>query len=331
MIIMNYITGLAVFLSILLNGNFLWTCMEKRSFTSGGISYDIYSPHKDAKKVLLLAHGMNRAGKNGNELVHFAETLARAGVIVFMPQNKGLENFYMGRPEVNDMRMAIDKMIELFPDKRKGVMTFCLANGVVAAALDGGRREKLDYIVLWGSYADTKDVMMFNLTGRYIVGNNSLYTKPTRAVRSHYVNFLVPAEKKDVRAAIKNGSADRLNREDAAVYNFITNSDYKKYDYYYARLPDSYHVWANEMSVENRIKDIKCNVLFIHSRQDKIIPYYETLKLYGLCGSKHKEIFLPDLFDHFAQLSLKGLSWKELFYINHLFTYYRFVVSLLNV
>jgi alpha-beta hydrolase superfamily lysophospholipase len=328
---MNYIAGFAIFLSILLNGNFPWTRIEKRSFTSGGINYDVYSPAKDAAKVLLLAHGMNKTGKDETEIVHFAETLARAGVIVFVPENKGLADFRIGRQEVNDMRMAIDKMTELFPGKRKGVMTFCYANGVVAAALDGGRREKLDYIVLWGSYADYKDVMMFNLTGYYIVGNNRFYAEPDSSVIGHYIDFLVPEEKKDVRTAMKNGSAAGLSREDTAIYNFFTNRDYRKYDYYYARLPDSYHAWVNEMSVENRIKDIKCNVLFIHSKHDTIIPYYETLKLYDLCGSKHKELFLPDLFEHFDPLNLKGISENELFNVKGFITYYRFIVSLLDI
>jgi len=328
---MNYFTGFAVFLSILLNGNFLWTRIEKRSFTSGGISYDIYSPQKDAKKVLLLAHGMSKAGKNGNELVHFAKTLARAGIIVFVPENRGVADFRLGRSEVNDMRTSIDKMIELFPDKRKGIMTFCYGNGVVVAALDGGRREKLDYIVLWGSYANYKDVMMFNLTGFYIVGNNRLYAEPDDGVRGHYIDFLVPAEKKDVRTAIGNRSAAGLNREDTAIYDFITNRNYRKYDYYYARLPGGYRAWGNEMSVENRIKDIKCNVLFIHSKHDTIIPYYETVKLYGLCGSKHKELFLPDLFEHFDPMNLKGIRADELFNVKGLITYYRFLVSLLNI
>jgi len=55
---------------------------------------------------------------------------------------------------------------------------------------------------------------------------------------------------------------------------------------------------VNRWESLKRIPKVKCPVLFIHGKQDKLIPYQHSQKLYDVCQSQSKVIHLVEHADH---------------------------------
>ena len=300
-----------------------------------GLSYDIYLPAgkiNASGKALMLVHGMVPEGSKSPLLKLVAENIAAiAHIPVMVPDNKGLMASQIGYDEAGEMRLAISEMGKIFPNQRKGIMSFCYANGVVLSALGSERKCPVDFLVLWGSYASFTDATMYSLTGFYRLKDSLLFAETDKDIRDRYFRLrywylpFTPHRREVVEAAVINNDAHGLRGDELPVFEFLRNTNYKHFDPLFKRLPAGCILWQNQMSATQNLSTLNIPVIFVHSRRDVIVPYYETVKLYD---SYHgpKQIFLLDLLEHVNPLKFSNSFMESL---RGIIQYYRFLANLL--
>ncbi len=330
---MNFITAVFLLVAILTNtnppdGRVLISHIDKP-----GLSYDLYIPAgKISKKALLLAHGMVPEGSKSPLLALVAGNLASiAHISVMVPYNKGLMASQIGPNEVDETRLALNEMARIFPDKRKGIMSFCYANGVVLSALHGFEKCPVDFLVLWGSYANLTDATMYSLTGFYRLKDSLLYAEPDQDIRNRYFDqrywylSFEPKRREIVQAAVIKGDPAALRGDELSVYKFLRNNDHKKFNDLFSRLPAGCILWQESMSAAQNLSFLHIPVIFVHSKRDVVVPYHETVKLYDSYRGE-KKIFLLDLLEHVDPLKFSNSFMES---VRGIFEYYRFLVALL--
>jgi hypothetical protein len=368
---MTYLMALLVYLSLLFHVSLLPVRVVKHSVITPAISYDVYMPAGKpggVPRVLMVVHGMTAAAKNEPELVRFAEVMARANFVVFVPEIKGIKRFQLGYDEVAEMSQAIRTMTGLFPEKRKAIMSFCYSNGVAARALEDFPDTTVDTVVFWGSYASLRDMSCYSLTGCYRAGNREIRVPPVAQVSIPFMmqkywidyfprdrqevlrkaleqkgrlriltadernNSAFPAEARHAGFLIDASMPPRLSKTEYTVYRFLKNQDPGKFSAYYNELPPQCRSWIEDMSVEKHVPHLHCNVLFIHSFYDSLIPYNETVRLYDLCKTSRKKMFIPAVFEHFEVIGVGGFIRSNLLAsVRGALLYYQFIVSLLRI
>jgi len=305
--------------------------------------YDVYSSPSKAdkdKKVITIIHGFVETGNRDPDLVKFARLLARHGYIVIVPDIAGLKSFRIGYDETQEVKNALNRMGALYPDNRKGFISYCYANGLAVAALheDKALREKIDFMILWGGYSDLKELTMYNLTGNYRLSNGKLlYAQPNESVRARYldqecwVDYLPHARQKILRNAINTKNARGLNKVEMSVYRFLLNYDWHKFDEYYAALPVQVRDWMNYFSPQNYMDVVNCKVIFIHSYYDTLIPSDATKTLFSMCRSKDRTLIIPSVFQHFDLRFSKYVNYTFAEAMSGTFQYYRFCLALMKI
>ncbi len=329
-------------LSVLFNADYIKKPVIKQVFNEPGISYDLYRPADSSDengKAIFLLHGMIEAGKNDPELVNFAEILSKTGFVVFVPLNKGLSQFQIGHDEVGEARGALQRFNELFPDKRKGVMSFCYSNGVLAAACESDEKllKKVDFFIFWGSYSSLLDMTLFNLAGYYKAGDKLMYSEPDAVVKGHYLAqkyWYLPypsGRRERILKAVIKGDPSGLSAAEIKTFRFLRNIDYIKFDKYYSELPGYCREWVEYMAVDKRIKNIKARTIFIHNYFDSLVPYNESEKLFALSGASDKKIYMPAAFQHFNRISAEAFGRISLVKrLKAFIVYYFFTQSVLS-
>lgn len=335
----NYFLGIVFLISYLFNINPYSANIEKKSYDYEGLKYDIYGPGDNAStgKVLLLVHGLTKDGNKDSELVKMSEIIARNRIIVMVPDFEGIKGSQLGYDEVEDVKKAIEIMARLFTGKRKGVMSFCYSNGIVSSAVASSENIRIDYLISWGSYASLRDQLRYNITGYYKKNNEMMYAKTSEEVRRCYYNQKywyadIPREEAlKIKSALVSGEAGSFSASGDVVYKLLSNRKLADFDVLYDNLPEKTREWIRFMSPENYVDKLKCKTIFIHSYFDSLIPYDETIKLYDKCGSTHKKLFVPYLFEHYEKIELKAfINAGVLKMAGGLMTYYLFVTSLLS-
>jgi hypothetical protein len=331
----NIITSLLLLIAILTNTAPTAGRVSVTRFEKAGLAYDLYLPlgtKKTSNKALLLAHGMVAEGGKSPLLVLVASNLAAVGRIpVMVPDNKGLMASQLGAYEVAEARLALIEMARLFPGKRRGVMSFCYANGVVLSALRGFDKCPVDFLVLWGSYANLTDATMYSLTGFYRLKDSLLYAEPDNDIRNRYFHQrywylpFQPHRREIIQTAVIKGNPAGLHGGEKPVFDFLRNTDHKKFNELFQRLPEGCKRWQQEMSALNNLGYLHIPAIFVHSKQDVVVPYQETVKLYDSYLGR-KKVFLLDLLEHVDPLKFSNSLLESL---RGILQYYRFLAALL--
>ena len=312
--------------------------IQKDSFTGKEIIYDIYTPNlpkSDSKKLIILIHGMTIAGKDDEDLVFLAKRLAKLGFEVFVPEIRGLKNCQIGYEETNEIKVAIDTAIHLYPDHKTGVMSFCYGNGVLLPVFDDEKIAKnIDFLIIWGGYASMKDLLRFNLLGYYPVDGKLIYSEPDIEVKNKYINqkywynFLPQQSRKEWLNALKTNKTGNLTGAQKNTYQFLKNTKLNKFEEYYNKLSPEIQNWLKIISPENYIVKVNCKIIFVHSLRDTLVPYQDALKLYGFANKQNNKPFILPIFEH-ANLELVKIGIVDV--IRGFFIFYMFILTLVFI
>ena len=205
---------------------------------------------------LVLVHGFAREGKDDPRVREAAALLARAGFDVAVPTIPGLTR---GRLRPDDVAPVVTTLAALArPSVVVGVSVG--AGSALLAAADPRVRERVHTVVSLGGYASAREVLRFWLTGVYAYGGVGGRVAHDRGLVRAFVaanaDLLEPAARAELTAA----DADRAAR-------FLTVP------------PPALARYLDELSPLRVARDIPARLILIHGRDDRAVPYTESLRL----------------------------------------------------
>jgi len=109
----------------------------------------------------------------------------------------------------------------------------------------------------------------------------------------------------------------------------LRNQKYMKFEGLYAALSEKFTKRIAELSPANYVEKFHCKITFIHCKDDAMVPYYESVKLYNKSKSKNKKLILLDLPLHTTDskyMNSAGISTK----LKYLYEFYVMTVDLLT-
>ena len=280
---------------------------------------DIYRPGRPGDgggAALVLVPGVARAGKDDRRLVAFANTLARAGFTVLVPD---IENLRALKVKSRDVRSIADAMRYLATGRksRVGLVAISYAAGpAVLAALQDDIRCRVGFVLAIGGYYDRLTILTYLTTGYYRERPEGPWRKGRRNAYGMWVSLLsfadLLAEAADrealeeiVRRKVRDLDADigdlraRLGPDGRAVYALIANRDPDRAAGRIAALPAAVRRELAALDLKGRdFSGFAARLILIHGRDDAIIPYTESAALAAAVPAGRASLYLVDSLAH---------------------------------
>ncbi len=180
-----------------------------------------------------------------------------------------------------------------------------------------------------------KSMIAYNICGYYpIPGKKELfYIQAIRDIAEvYYENFaeiLPPSRRLGFLSALKKNDSSGLNAEEKSAYALLKNQKYLKYNELFGALSERFKKRISELSPINYIGKYNCKMTIVHCKDDAMVPYYESIKLYQNSPSKNKKLLLLDLPLHTADS--QSMNTADIFSrIKYLYEFYLMTVDLLS-
>lgn len=277
---------------------------------------DIYRPGDGGAAALVLLPGVARAGKDDERLVAFANTLARAGFTVLVPD---IVNLRALKVKSTDVRSIADAVRHLAAERKSRVGLVAVsytAGPAVLAALQDDIRCRVGFVLTIGGYYDRLTILTYLTTGYYRERPDGPWRKARRdpygmwvSILS-YTDFLARAADRDaleeiVRRRVSNLDADigdlraRLGPEGQAVYALIANRDPDRVPRLIAALPRAVRLELAALDLKGRdFSGFAAQLILIHGRDDAVIPYTESAALAAAVPAGRAALYLVDSLAH---------------------------------
>ncbi len=292
------------------------------------IHADLYCSQKEGRRFpLLLVHGLNPTGKDDEHLVLLAEDLARAGFLVMVPEFEGMKTLRIRTSDAEDILQSflyLCKAGQTAP--RGGMMGLSYGAGpMLLAAADARIRDKVSVVATFGGYYDLRNVMLFALTGAYEYGGLRGHIRPDAALRwmFAYKNLDLLRSSQDretLREIIEkrnryelveaDGLAKSLGHEGRALYDFLLNTEQKRFAQLYEKLPLTVREQVYQLSPARAVDYITGSFIIVHGTDDSSIPYTESQRLADAVIDKNRvHLALLPQFMHGEPMELSVGAW----------------------
>ena len=275
---------------------------------------DVYHGRQPAAAGLVLVPGVTDQGKDDPRVVVFADTLARAGFTVLVPEVAGLRQFRVSIDNVVDIEAAFAQLRTnsgLAPERRAGIGAFSYAVGpAVLAALNPGITAEVDFFVAVGGYHDLSHALTFFTTGYYREGDAWRYRRPRDAAKWIFVlsnlHYLDNEQDREAlrlmgRRKLANPNADvsalvnELGPQGLSVHELLDNTNPSRVPNLLARLPTGVREAIAALTLTDKpLARLRAEVLLIHGLDDDMIPYTESIALSEALGSQPHSLYLVD-------------------------------------
>ncbi len=277
---------------------------------------DIYRPGDGGAAALVLLPGVARAGKDDERLVAFANTLARVGFTVLVPD---IVNLRALKVKSTDVRSIADAVRHLAAERKSRVGLVAVsytAGPAVLAALQDDIRCRVGFVLAIGGYYDRVTILTYLTTGYYRERPDGPWRKARRdpygmwvSILS-YTDFLARAADRDaleeiVRRRVRNLDADigdlraRLGPDGQAVYALIANRDPDRVPRLIAALPQAVRLELAALDLKGRdFSGFAAQLILIHGRDDTVIPYTESAALAAAVPAGRAALYLVDSLAH---------------------------------
>ena len=316
------------------------------------IAADIYYRPKSGKRAaILLTHGIIEDGKNDPRLIRFANSLARAGFVVLVPDLKGMKSFRILFSDVDDIVASVHylaSLADIVDESKMGIMGFSYAAGpTIMAAADPTLRDRVKFVVSFGGYYDPINVIRFITTGYYEYGDEKGFLQPQPYGKwiffMNNVDYVEnDKDRKVLREIFKNEQMDtpadvapllaELSPQGKYLYELLTNKDPKRVDELFKRIDPRVRDYLAKLSVAPLIPSVGARFIIGHGSTDPLIPYTESLRLADAVKDKSKvHVAVLRLFTH-VDPARRSFSAKEYLtvYVPSVFQFYSLVYDLLS-
>jgi len=278
---------------------------------------DVYLPAGRARAGMVLVPGLAVAGKNDPRLVAVARTLARVGFVVLIPDIAGFRAYRMGVEDVEILVgavQAVDAAPAMQPRLPLGIAAFSFASGpALIAALDPRVAQRVDFIVAVGGYQDLRRLIAYYTAGAYRGDGDA----PTPYDTGKWIFALGISEKlpreSDRRAiqamarraiyaspgAVEKSAAQTLSPGAAALLELLTNTSRERVPLLLSRLPAPLNAEITALNpAEQPLGGLHARLLLLHGRDDRIIPYTESIALAQSVPAGGADLFIIDGLAH---------------------------------
>lgn len=273
---------------------------------------DLYRPVEGIRAGLLLIPGAAEEGRDDPRLVAFANSLARAGFAVLVPELSGLRRLQVGPENISEVADAFRWLAddaELAPGGRAGMAAFSYAAGpALLAALRDPIRERVRFIFVLGGYYDLEQTLTFIITGCYRHEGQWRYLEPLDygkwAFVASNIHRLKDAEdrrlfdtmarrKRTDPAASVADLAARLGEEGQALFALITNRDPLRVPALLEALPQTIRQDISALNpAEKDLSRLQAQLILVHGFEDPMIPFTQSLALAEAAPAGQTKLYL---------------------------------------
>lgn len=330
--------------------------IEEHHLTSSGryLAPDIYRPRdSQARPGVIVFVPLAKEGKRDPRVTNFMKGLVRIGYAVMVP-------FWPGRPlgtiqptDIDDLARALSWFqSQAFVDaERVGIVAVSYGAGpALRVAAEKDFQNSLQYLVTVGGYADLKSLIKFVATGSYMVNGREHRLQPDGYARYILVRTASnwsknPTDQRllaDLLEEIDHHPDQEPNPEKLItvrakltpdgqqLFDTLLTSTPETFDDQFAKLPARVKNIIDTLSPLPELARVHTPILILHSTNDRLVPYTESLKLFEAIKDRPSTMFsLIDVFDHAVPVPATFSNiWK--IYLPNLSRLVRFIYRFLS-
>ena len=312
---------------------------------------DVYDTGGIRRAVgLVLVNGIEPAGRRYGPLVELAETLARVGIIVAVPDLTSYAEYRLDPADIGRLQQTYRFLLdEIGVDpERSGFLGFS-AGGSLAfvAAADPQIAESVGVVALVGPYSDLSRVLSFVTTGSYYSETAVFQYQPEvlvwQVTRNTILSGLTDSEERAFLGQVFAGrspepdaellaenSGYALSAEGRAILALFTNRDSSAVAELAAALPDGSRNLLTDLSPAGVAPLVQARLLLMHEGGDPYFPVYESEVLLKLMPGR-STLISTALIEH-AVLRTPPLTPGNIlgFYLPESFKLLAYIYSLLD-
>ncbi len=280
-----------------------------------------YVQDKEKRAAILLTHGLIATGKEDPRLIRFATSLARAGFVVLIPELRGMKSLRILPSDVDDIVASFRFLASLndqVDEDKMGLLGFSLGAGpTLMAASRPSVRSRVEFLVLFGGYFDSINVVRFITTGYYEYQGKEGNLKPEPYGKEvFFLNNLDYVQREQDRTILKqiftNEALERKNErkeihpllgrlspEGLALYELLVNEDPNRVEGLIRKTDRKFQEYLDWLSMGRIIPSLEAYLIIGHGTGDSLIPYTESLRLADAVKDKSKvHLAILNLFAH---------------------------------
>ena len=272
-----------------------------RSLSGRQLRIQVWRPKIPAKKsisAMIIYIPFIDGGPDDPRIMNLANTFARAGFVVAVPW-RSEDPFIMNLKDIDDV---VSSVLFLKDSARLkvdyyGLFGISSGNGpVIAAAADPRIKDSVGFIISFAGYYDLQNVLRFVMTGQYS------YRDITGTIEPHFYTRELLAK-----------TIDYYNTDEEL---FLTGPEFEKL--------------RQGLSPFRFVDALKADFFIIHSTDDTMIPYTESMRLADALKERAPVHFtLNAVFEHGTY---KKINWANMrrCYLPSVCGFYKFLYALLS-
>lgn len=278
---------------------------------------DLYrrkGPNSQLRPALIIFVPLAKEGKRDKLVTNFMEGMARLGYIVMVP-------FWPNRPigtiattDTTDLIASLQwlKSQPGVDPNRIGIVAVSYGVGpALLAASQPPIGSQIQFIAAIGGYADLKNVTRFAICGRFNYGS---------------IHGQLPPDPYLVQ--IMTNSAKRW-RQTKTLNNLFSAQTPKLFDQAFANLAKPIRRWFRELSPVTVANRVRTPLLILHSTNDTLVPYTESLRLYdAVKDHTQASLDIVDVFEHTVPIPATPINLFRI-YLPNLWRIVRYIYRIL--
>lgn len=274
-----------------------------------GTEADLWRPGGRALARLVLVPGLSEEGRRDPRLVPLAQSLARAGFLVLVPDLPAARRLAASAADAETVAAAVLSL----PDAPgpAGLAAISYAAGpAFLAALRPEVGERLAFVATLGAYHDTGSMVTFLATGAYRVGSAWRRGRARPEALWHFM--LANAHHLPDRAEaawLREAAAARLRGEPlatappspaaAAILSLADERDPDAIPDRLAALPAPIRTELERLSLARaEVRAFRPCAILVHGEADPVIPWTESVRLAAALPPGRSRLHLVPGLDH---------------------------------
>jgi dienelactone hydrolase len=241
-------------------------------YAGGTVAADLYRPAGDgqhgAMMLLLGAGDLPRS----DVAVHFAEGLARLGIVVLVPESSGMLAERLTFDEVDAVRVSLD-LLSRRPDvdtDRIGLLGLSASGGVsIVAAAQPDLRDRVRFVNSFGSYDDTLSLLVDVASRSIEVDGQVRPWQPEERTRQ-------------VVSIALTGAASDQATSDLVTELMSDTPTRERAQALIAQLPPATLAQLRAISPSTYLAQLRTHLYLMHDVDDSFIPFTQSRDLAAL-------------------------------------------------
>jgi acetyl esterase/lipase len=282
---------------------------------------DVYRPPHGRHGAIVFVMGAPPLEPDDSRLVRLADSVARAGFVMFVPFSPDLEREFIAREEPDAYVAAFEYLQgQSFVDPERIGFIGVSVGGSLAliAASDPRISADVDFLVAFGAYYDALDTLAAVTTGVISYDGQRESWDPRRhteeVMAEQLIDRLPDSGDRDLLwrvfvdlESVSSSELAALTPTGRHAYEFLSNRDPARVPELIEHLPAAFLDDMRALSPSLHLDDIQAEIFILHDRSDRFIPYVESRRLRDrLAGRPNLHYTELTVFEHVEPHSEKG-------------------------